>query len=96
MHRNDVMVAAPAGLADVRELGEPWAVAAWHAAMAIRAGWRGAAAPPSPWGYPPPVAYRAPTPTPTPAPLPATRPLATRPLAPRRLPAPSRGAVPAW
>ncbi|WP_285652407.1 hypothetical protein [Actinomycetospora sp. NBRC 106375] len=79
---------APAGLVDVRELGEPWAAAAWHAAMAIRAGWRGAPAPPSPWGYPPPIAYRVPMP----APVPPTRPLAPRPLPALR----ARPALPAW
>lgn len=46
---------APAGLADIGELGEPWASAAWHHAVAIAAGWRGEAPTWTPYGYPPPA-----------------------------------------
>lgn len=82
-------VEPPAGLAHVGELGEPWAGAAWHHAVAIAAGWRGDAPAWTPWGYPPPIPYAAvPAPRgPYAAPMPPTRPEPT----PRRLPTPSMG-----
>ncbi|MEJ2886421.1 hypothetical protein [Actinomycetospora aeridis] len=58
---------APAGLADIGELGEPWAAAAWHHAVAIASGWRGEAPTWTPWGYPPPAPYRPMVPMPRPA-----------------------------
>jgi hypothetical protein len=50
-------IEAPAGLADIGELGEPWAAAAWRHAVAIASGWRGDAPTWTPWGYPPPAPY---------------------------------------
>jgi hypothetical protein len=81
-------VEAPAGLGDVAELGEPWAAAAGHAAAAVASGWDGNAAVWTPWGYPPPVAYRA-VPAP-PAPQPALQ-QPRRVTAPRWLPTPPIG-----
>ncbi|MEJ2865019.1 hypothetical protein [Actinomycetospora flava] len=80
-------IEAPAGLADVGELGEPWAAAAWQHAVAIAAGWRGDAPARTPWGYPPPIPYAAiPRPRgPIPAPPQHARPGTT----PRRLLAPA-------
>jgi hypothetical protein len=77
----------PAGLGDVAELGEPWAAATWHAAVAVASGWVGNAAVRTPWGYPPPAAYgvvpgpRYPQPAPArPRPVTAPRWLPTPPL----------------
>ncbi|MDF2980090.1 MAG: hypothetical protein K0S40_4818 [Actinomycetospora sp.] len=49
----------PAGLGDLAELDGPWAHAAHHAAVAVVAGAVGDAYAWTPWGYPPPGAYRA-------------------------------------
>lgn len=84
-------IEAPAGLADVGELGEPWAAAAWQHAVAILAGWRGEAPTWTPWGYPPPVPYGA-IPAPRgPVAVPAPRPAE----APRWMPTPPIGIAPA-
>lgn len=85
-------VEAPAGLADVGELGEPWASAAWQHAVAIAAGWRGAPTG-MPWGYPPPIPYhRIPVPR-VPAAVPP--PHARADTAPRWMPTPPVGIAPA-
>ncbi|GAA4910871.1 hypothetical protein EV188_10318 [Actinomycetospora succinea] len=85
-------VEAPAGLADVAELGEPWAATAWHHAVAIAAGWRGEPTW-TPWGYPPPIPYdRIPAPRgPVSVPPAPTRPDTT----PRWMPTPPIGIAPA-
>jgi hypothetical protein len=74
---------APAGLADLGELGEPWAASAWHHATAIASGWRGEPTATSGWGYPPPTAY---LPVPLPVPVPAPRREQVRQTVPRWLP----------
>ena len=53
-----VPLEAPAGLGDLAELDAPWAHAAHHAAVAVLAGAVGDAYTWTPWGYPPPAAYR--------------------------------------
>ncbi|PVZ14213.1 hypothetical protein [Actinomycetospora cinnamomea] len=76
----------PAGLVDLAELEPTWAHAAHHAAVAVTAGHVGDAHTWTPWGYPPPAAYRGlvphrPVPA-VPAPVvPAPRPRATTPAA---------------
>lgn len=81
-------VEAPAGLADVGELGEPWAAAAWQHAVAIAAGWRGEPTW-TPWGYPPPLPYHL-----IPAPRGPVAPARTDP-APRWMPTRPIGIAPA-
>lgn len=71
-----VPLQAPAGLGDLAELDAPWAHAAHHAAVAVLAGAVGDAYTWTPWGYPPPGAYRgyAPPVAPSRQPVPARRP----------------------
>jgi hypothetical protein len=89
----------PAGLGDLAELDGPWAHAAHHAAVAVLAGAVGDAYAWTPWGYPPPGAYRGhvapvvparrPRVRPAPAPTPAAVTEAFRrpgPTTPHRVP----------
>ncbi|MDD7934367.1 hypothetical protein [Actinomycetospora straminea] len=92
---------APAGLADIGELGEPWASAARQHAVAIAAGWRGEAPTWTPWGYPPPapvappVAWPAPVPQHPVVPAPRRRESAHRAAAARPGWTPPLGVLPA-
>ena len=85
----------PAGLADVGELGEPWARAAWHAAVAIASGWRGDGATWTRWGYPPPMAYRAVAEPRRPVVVPAPRSPRQEHATPRWIPTTPVGVAPA-
>ncbi|WP_433787467.1 hypothetical protein ACQPX6_11710 [Actinomycetospora sp. CA-101289] len=75
---------APAGLGDLAELDGYWAHAAHHAAVAVLRGAVGDAYTWTPWGYPPPGAYRGYAP-------PWAHPAAAVPAP--RIPAPSPAAV---
>ncbi|MDD7921226.1 hypothetical protein [Actinomycetospora callitridis] len=91
---------APAGLADLGELGEPWAASAWHHAVAMARGWSGEPTAMSGFGYPPPTAYRAvpvpvPAPRAAPVPVPAPRREPVRQTVPRWLPTRPIGTAPA-
>lgn len=87
---------APAGLADLGELGEPWAASAWHHAVAMAWGWRGEPTATSGWGYPPPTAYLpVPAPRAAPVPVPAPRREPVRQTVPRWLPTRPIGTAPA-